>query len=78
MRARLRDQGVSTDVHYPVPDHWQNFPSRRPAPVSLPVTERAAQRIFSIPMFPELTNTEVERVCRALDSLEENHVSHRR
>jgi dTDP-4-amino-4,6-dideoxygalactose transaminase len=78
VRARLRDQGVSTDVHYPVPDHWQNFPSRRPAPVSLPVTERAAQRIFSIPMFPELTNTEVERVCRALDSLEENHVSHRR
>ena len=75
VRTRLRAQGVSTDVHYPVPDHLQNFPSRRPAPVSLPVTERAAQTIFSIPMFPELTDAEVERVCRALQGLEESRAS---
>ena len=73
VRARLKDHGVSTDVHYPVPDHLQDFPSRKPTPVSLPATERAAQTILSIPMFPELTDAEVERVCRALQSLEETH-----
>jgi dTDP-3-amino-2,3,6-trideoxy-4-keto-D-glucose/dTDP-3-amino-3,4,6-trideoxy-alpha-D-glucose/dTDP-2,6-dideoxy-D-kanosamine transaminase len=70
-RVRLRDHGVNTDVHYPVPDHLQDFPSRKPAKISLPATERAAQTIFSIPMFPELTDAEVARVCLALQSLEE-------
>jgi dTDP-3-amino-2,3,6-trideoxy-4-keto-D-glucose/dTDP-3-amino-3,4,6-trideoxy-alpha-D-glucose/dTDP-2,6-dideoxy-D-kanosamine transaminase len=75
VRAKLRDHGVNTDVHYPVPDHLQDFPSRKPAPVSLPATERTAQTVLSIPMFPELTDAEVERVCRALQSLEESRVS---
>lgn len=69
VRARLRDHGVSTAVHYPVPDHLQDFPGHQPAPTSLPATERAAETIFSIPMFPELTDPEVERVCAALHSL---------
>jgi aminotransferase EvaB len=71
VRARLKDHGVSTDVHYPLPDHLQGFHSRKPAPVSLPATERAAKTILSVPMFPELTDAEVERVCRALHSLKE-------
>jgi aminotransferase EvaB len=75
VRARLRGQGVSTDVHYPVPDHLQDFHSRKPAPVSLPATERAAKSILSVPMFPELTDAEVERVCWALQSLEENRAN---
>jgi dTDP-3-amino-2,3,6-trideoxy-4-keto-D-glucose/dTDP-3-amino-3,4,6-trideoxy-alpha-D-glucose/dTDP-2,6-dideoxy-D-kanosamine transaminase len=75
VRAKLKDHGVGTDVHYPVPDHLQDFPSRKPAPVSLPATERAAKTILSVPMFPELTDAEVERVCWALHSLEETRVS---
>ena len=70
VRAKLKHRGVSTDVHYPVPDHLQNYPSRKPAPTSLPTTERTAQTIFSIPMFPELTSAEIERICSALLSLE--------
>jgi dTDP-4-amino-4,6-dideoxygalactose transaminase len=70
VRAKLKDRGVMTEVHYPVPDHLQKYPSRKPAPTSLPTTERAAQTIFSIPMFPELTSVEIERICSALLSLE--------
>jgi aminotransferase EvaB len=33
---------------------------------SLPVTERAALEIFSLPMFPSLTNAEQDRVCDAV------------
>lgn len=68
-RAVLADAGVSTDVHYPIPDHHQKFPTRKPAPVSLPVTERAAGQVLSVPMFPELTDAEVERVSAALAEL---------
>ncbi len=75
VRAALAEQGVSTDVHYPVPDHRQDFPTRHPEPVSLPVTEKAAETIFSIPMFPELTDGEVERICRVLQELGRHHVS---
>ena len=65
LRARLADAGVACDVHYPVPAH------RQPAyaalhGVSLPHTERTAERILSLPMFPELTQDEVGRVCEAL------------
>jgi dTDP-4-amino-4,6-dideoxygalactose transaminase len=65
-RELLKESGVTTDVHYPLPDHLQAFPTNRPAPVSLPATERAAEEIYSIPMFPELTDDEVSRVCEAL------------
>lgn len=65
-RARLSAAGVATDVHYPVPDHLQDFPTLRPALVSLPVTERASARVLSIPVFPELTDGEVDRIADAL------------
>ncbi len=68
-RASLRAAGVATDVHYPIPDHHQQFPTERPAPVSLPVTEAASGTVFSVPMFPELTDAEVERVSAALAAL---------
>lgn len=68
-RAQLRAAGISTDVHYPVPDHQQAFPTPSSSPVDLPITERAAGTVLSVPMFPELTDGEVERVAAALASL---------
>ncbi|HWL01032.1 MAG TPA: DegT/DnrJ/EryC1/StrS family aminotransferase [Microbacteriaceae bacterium] len=65
-RARFADAGITTDVHYPVPDHQQAFPVVRAEAVSLPVTERAAARILSVPIFPGLTDDEIERVCAVL------------
>lgn len=66
VREVLNEAGVATDIHYPVPDHHQTFPSSPPAPVSLPITERVAETLFSVPMFPELTDDEVDRICAAL------------
>ena len=59
--------GVSTDVHFPVPDHFQ--PGFEADPHSLPVTERAAGKVLSLPCFPELTDDEVQAVCDAIGSL---------
>jgi dTDP-3-amino-2,3,6-trideoxy-4-keto-D-glucose/dTDP-3-amino-3,4,6-trideoxy-alpha-D-glucose/dTDP-2,6-dideoxy-D-kanosamine transaminase len=66
LRAALVKAEVGTDVHYPVPDHHQEFPTARPTGYSLPATERAADTVLSVPMFPELTDAEVERVCAVL------------
>jgi dTDP-3-amino-2,3,6-trideoxy-4-keto-D-glucose/dTDP-3-amino-3,4,6-trideoxy-alpha-D-glucose/dTDP-2,6-dideoxy-D-kanosamine transaminase len=63
MRAAFTELGIGTDVHYPVPDHRQ---AAGAVSVHLPVTERAAERIVSIPLFPELRVDEIDRICAAL------------
>ncbi|MEO8117742.1 MAG: DegT/DnrJ/EryC1/StrS family aminotransferase [Rhodoferax sp.] len=66
MRSFLRAQGVSTDVHYPVADHRQPaYPQARMAQ-ALPVTEDACARALSLPCFPGMADTDVERVIEAV------------
>ncbi len=68
-RAALDVAGVKTDVHYPIPDHKQKWPDFSPRHMPLEATDRAAERIFSVPMFPELTDAEVARVADGLSAL---------
>ncbi len=70
-QARLREAGISTAVHYPVPIHRQPAYSGRVAlgPSACRVTEIAASQIVSLPIFPELTDSQVEHVCAALRRL---------
>ena len=68
--AHLTAQEVSTGVHYPIPVHLQP-PYQRYAQEPLPVAERAAREILSLPMFPHITEAQIEHVCSALlDSIE--------
>lgn len=64
-RSKLADVGVRTDVHYPIPDHKQAIRLARQLP-ELPTTEHLVEKVVSLPMFPELTNAEVQRICAAL------------
>ncbi len=70
-QARLRDQGIATAVHYPVPVHLQSaYADRVPlGPAGCKETERAAREVLSLPMYPELTGEQVGRVCSALRGL---------
>ncbi len=64
VRERLAEQGVQTGVHYPVPLHLQPACQQYGwARGSLPVTEAAAERILSLPMYAELTEEQIERVA---------------
>ena len=65
VRAELARRGIQTGVHYPVPCHLQP-PLRRFADGPLPVAERAAGELLSLPMFPHMGEAEVEVVCEAL------------
>lgn len=66
-RQSLAEQGISTDVHYPIPDNRQGFPDFVPISTPLDVTEWASNSVLSIPMFPELTDAEVKRIKSVLD-----------
>ena len=70
IRTALREAGIATGVHYPIPVHEQ--PAYRhlaPGPDSLPVTHDLCKRILSLPMYPQISRAQVERVaesvCRA-------------
>ena len=69
--ARLKAQGIGAGIHYPVPVHRQPaYASRTPmGPAGCVETGRAATEVFSLPMYPELTDEQVARVCLALRGL---------
>ncbi len=65
IRADLARRGIQTGVHYPVPCHRQS-PLRRFAERPLPVAERASGEVLSLPMFPHMTDRQVDYVCESL------------
>jgi dTDP-4-amino-4,6-dideoxygalactose transaminase len=65
LRAGLRERGVGTLVHYPVPVHLQPaYRGRVPLAGPLRHTERAAEEVLSLPMYPELDEADVRQVAR--------------
>ncbi len=69
--AKLRMGGVATAIHYPVPVHEQGAYEGRVAmgPAACAETSRAATEVMSLPIFPEMSDGQVERVCAALRAL---------
>jgi dTDP-4-amino-4,6-dideoxygalactose transaminase len=63
LRAYLADHGIATDVHYPVPAHLQ---APYAASADLPVTERLAGRVLSLPIYPELSEESVDYVSTVI------------
>jgi dTDP-3-amino-2,3,6-trideoxy-4-keto-D-glucose/dTDP-3-amino-3,4,6-trideoxy-alpha-D-glucose/dTDP-2,6-dideoxy-D-kanosamine transaminase len=65
--AALSEQGVSVGIHYPWPIHTMRaYAQFGGGEGSLPVTEQAAREIFSLPMYPSLSDGEQDRACEAL------------
>jgi len=63
----LNTQGISCGIHYPVPVHFQKaYKGLGYDAGSFPVTERIAGEILSLPMFPELSDEQIEFVCQNL------------
>jgi dTDP-4-amino-4,6-dideoxygalactose transaminase len=64
---RLRQQGVGTLVHYPVPVHRQPaYADLECGPGSLPHTERAAAEVLSLPLYVGLSSADVLAVAEAI------------
>ena len=67
LQAKLKEQGIGTAIHYPVPIHkHEAYCDRIFSPLPLIHTEKVVSQILSLPMYPELMDREVERVIRAI------------
>jgi dTDP-4-amino-4,6-dideoxygalactose transaminase len=68
LRVQLRSLGVATAVHYPVPVHEQPaYAGRiRLGPSRCRISTQTAQEVVSLPMYPEMTDGQVEQVCLAV------------
>lgn len=62
----LNTEGVACAVYYPVPLHQQTAFREECDKVRLPVTERVTQRCLSLPIFPEMTDNQIQHVCRSV------------
>jgi dTDP-4-amino-4,6-dideoxygalactose transaminase len=69
LREHLRERGVGTLVHYPVPVHLQ--PAYRNRVLvhrgAMPETEQAARQVLSLPMHAQLSVAQAEHVCAAIN-----------
>jgi dTDP-4-amino-4,6-dideoxygalactose transaminase len=69
LRKYLGERGIGTQIHYPVPIHLQQsaeFLGYRKG--DMPVTEKVASEVLSLPMFAELTDDQLERVADSVRS----------
>ena len=69
LRAALAARGIETGLHYPVPVHlqpaWQDLGYAEGA---FPVAEAAARSMLSLPLYPQMTDDAVHRVCDAIEA----------
>jgi dTDP-4-amino-4,6-dideoxygalactose transaminase len=77
VKKYLEERGVGIGVHYPIPDHRQeSLRGRMWRSVGLPVTERAAGEILTVPCFAEMTDGEIDYVCEVLRELSNGRLGH--
>jgi dTDP-4-amino-4,6-dideoxygalactose transaminase len=64
LRQHLEKAGIGTAIHYPVPIHLMSVGRKMGhREGDFPVTERLAGRILSLPIYPELTNAQLDEVA---------------
>jgi dTDP-4-amino-4,6-dideoxygalactose transaminase len=70
LQQSLAAAGVQTGIHYPVPIHLQPaYSSMGHKRGDFPESERQATRVLSLPMYPELTTEQIEKVAEAISNL---------
>jgi dTDP-4-amino-4,6-dideoxygalactose transaminase len=70
LRKKLAAKGIQTGIHYPTPVHLQPaYSDLGYGPGSFPVAESFSAETLSLPIYPEITREQVDRICRTLNDL---------
>lgn len=65
----LQSEGIQTLIHYPIPVHMQEvYKCLGNQKGDFPIAERVAEQIVSLPMWPELTDEEINYVCKKISA----------
>ncbi|HEX8458766.1 MAG TPA: DegT/DnrJ/EryC1/StrS family aminotransferase [Pyrinomonadaceae bacterium] len=76
LQQHLAAADIQTGIHYPVPVHLQPaYSSLGHRAGDFPVAERLAERVLSLPMYPELTAAQIERVAERVRSFAGSQLS---
>jgi dTDP-4-amino-4,6-dideoxygalactose transaminase len=68
LRANLQENGIGSEVYYPVPVHKQSFYIEELGyGVSLPEAERASAEVLSLPVHPALSQADLELITTAVN-----------
>jgi len=69
MMQHLKEAGIGSAIHYPVPLHMQRaYASMNYSIGDFPVTESCATEIVSLPMYPQLSLEDLEKVVREVQA----------
>ena len=63
----LYEAQISTDIHYPIPDHRQKVFRGKYAGLNLVNTERLSDEVLTLPCYPEIENSDVEMIVNAVN-----------
>lgn len=66
LKTYLRERGIVTDIHYPIPPHHQQAYACF-AHLSLPISEQMHREVLSLPLNPSMTDTEVSYVIDTIN-----------
>jgi dTDP-4-amino-4,6-dideoxygalactose transaminase len=69
LRKFLAEEGIGTDIYYPVPLHLQecySFLKHRRG--DLPVSEKASEEVLALPIYPELTEDHQKAVVNRIEA----------
>jgi dTDP-4-amino-4,6-dideoxygalactose transaminase len=62
-------KSIAASVHFPVPDNRQKIDLKYRDLVDVPNSEEGCARLVTLPLFPEMTDAEINQVCSALTEL---------
>ncbi len=67
LQRALADAGIGTVIHYPVPPHLQPaYHELGLGPGSFPITEAVHREVLSLPMWPQMSDAQIDAVCEAI------------
>jgi perosamine synthetase len=65
----LSDAGIGAGIYYPVPVHQQGYIQEMLGKVSLPVTEKLSAEVLSLPVHPQLSSDDLEKIVTEVNKL---------
>jgi len=68
LQQHILRNGIQTQIHYPIPVHLQKAYIDLGIKVKLPITEKISQEILSLPIFPYLNRTEIEKIAMVIEN----------